>query len=144
MLKRFGWFSAAVLLMLVSPAVVKPQQAQEQTATKHTLSQTEAKYLLKTASTPEDHLALAAYLRDQAREEQAAAKFQIALAQNYRENPSSYEGHNWSYQQLKEHCDNIAKAAQKASVKLFKEADYHEWIAKQIREHPNQRHVSNR
>src|SRR5215469_5370318 len=64
-----------------------------------------------------------------------AAKFQRDLAEIYKRNPSSYQGHGWSEKEMKRHCDYLAKAALKASAKLSRVADYQEWIAEQMREH---------
>jgi len=58
----------------------------------HTLAQTEAKNLFKSASTPEDHLALATYLRNQAQQEEEAAKFQRDLAEIYYAEPFKLSG----------------------------------------------------
>jgi len=87
---------------------------------------------------------LATYLRDQSQQEEEAAKFQRDLAEIYKRKPSSYQGHGWSAKEMKRHCDYLAKAALKASAKLSRVADYQEWIAEQMREHPNQGHGGNR
>lgn len=50
-----------LVFMLTGPALPNSPRTQEQTATTRTLSQTEVKNLFKSASTPEDHSALASY-----------------------------------------------------------------------------------
>jgi hypothetical protein len=59
----------AALSLLFSFAAVVQAQTPE-----HRLTPTEAKALLKSASTPEDHLKLAEYFRQEARDEAAAAR----------------------------------------------------------------------
>ncbi|MHB8302784.1 MAG: hypothetical protein ACYDC6_08125 [Acidobacteriaceae bacterium] len=63
----------AFALLLLNGRAGLPSFAQYQSIGGHTLSQTEAKELLKSASTPEDHLKLAEFSRDQAQQEEAAS-----------------------------------------------------------------------
>jgi hypothetical protein len=54
--------------------------AQNEPVGDHNLSQTEAKELARGASTPEDHVTLAAYFRNQAEQEEAAPRLDQQLA----------------------------------------------------------------
>lgn len=56
----------AFALLLLNGRASLPLFAQYQSISEHTLSQTEAKELGKSASSPEDHLKLAEFFRDQA------------------------------------------------------------------------------
>jgi len=113
--------------------------AQNEPVGSHNLSQTEAKELARGASTPEDHLTLAAYFRDQAQQEEAASRFDQQLASTNQSNPFPYQGHMYSVQETKEHFGYLAKRTNKAAVKLNKMADEEESIAKEMRERPPQR-----
>jgi hypothetical protein len=50
------------------------------------------KTLIKSASSPDDHLKLAAYFKDEALQEETAAKFHDEMAELYESNPPSQEG----------------------------------------------------
>ena len=64
----------AFALLLLNGRADLPLFAQNQSISGHTLSQTEAKELGKSARTPEDHLKLAEFFRDQAQQEEGGSK----------------------------------------------------------------------
>jgi hypothetical protein len=64
--RQYMFFLAPELLLEgIAPHSLSAQQS---SVNDHILSQAEAKELARSASTPEDYLKLAAYLRDQARQ----------------------------------------------------------------------------
>jgi hypothetical protein len=73
------------LALLLNGVATHSLSAQNESVSDHNLSQTEAKELAKRASTPDDHLKLAAYFRDHAQQEEAASRFdqQSASANQY-------------------------------------------------------------
>ena len=126
----------AFALLLLNGRASLPLFAQYQSISEHTLSQTEAKELGKSASTPEDHLKLAEFFRDQAQQEEAAAKFNQQMAMGAPYTPSPYQGHRYSLKEMKEHFGYLAKKTSKAAAKFNKRAAEEESIAKEMREHP--------
>lgn len=129
----------ALALLLLNGMAGLPLFAQYQSISGHTLSQTEAKELVRSASTPEDHLKLAEVFRDQAQQEVAAAKFNQRMAMGTQYTPSSYQGHRYSLKEMREHFGYLAKKTSKAAAKFNKRAVEEESIAKEMREHPPQR-----
>lgn len=129
----------AFALLLLNGRAGLPLFAQYQSISEHTLSQTEAKELVKSASTPEDHLKLAEFFRDQAQQEVAAAKFNQRMAMGAQYTPSSYQGHRYSLNEMREHFGYLAKKASKVAPEFNKKAAEEESIAKEMREHPPQR-----
>jgi len=126
----------ALLLGGIAPHSLSAQQS---SVNDHILSPTEAKDLARNASTPEDHLKLAAYLRDQAQQEEAASRFDQQLASANRDSPLAYQGHMYSVRETKENFGYLAKKTNKAAVKLNKMAAEEESLAQGMREHPLRR-----
>jgi hypothetical protein len=127
-MKSRQYVLSIALALLLDGMAAHSLFAQNESVSDHNLSQTEAKDLARSASTPEDHLKLAAYFRDQAQQEEAASRFdqQLASANHYD-------------QEMKEHFGYLAKKTSKAAVKLNKMAAEEEDIAKEMREHPLRR-----
>jgi hypothetical protein len=113
--------SLALALLLGSTAA-HSLFTQSESVGSHSRSQTEAKELARSASTPEDHLRLAAYLRDQAQQEEAASRFNQQLASASRDSPLAYQGHMYSVREEKENFGYLAKKTSKAAAKLNKMA----------------------
>ena len=127
------------LALLLGVTAVHSLFAQSESAGSHDLTQTEAKELARGASTPEDHLRVAAYLRDQARQEEAASRLDQQLASANRDSPFAYQGHMYSAREAKENFEYLAKKTSKAATKLNKMAAQEESLAKGLREHPLRR-----
>ena len=135
--RQYMFFMAlALLLEGIAPHSLSAQQS---SVNDHILSPAEAKELAGSASTPEDHLKLAAYLRDQAQQEAAASRFDQQLASANRDSPWAYQGHMYSVRETKENFGCLAKKTSKAAVNLNKMAAEEENTAKEPREHPPQR-----
>ena len=135
--RQFMFFMAlALLLEGIAPHLLSAQQS---SVNDHILSQTEAKELGRSASTPEDHLKFAAYLRDQSQQEEAASRFDQQLASANRDSPLAYQGHMYSVREAKENFGYLAKKTSKAAVKLDRMAAQEENTAKELREHPFRR-----
>ena len=126
----------AFALLLLNGIAAHSLSLQYQSVRDHVLSQTEAKDLAESASTPEDHLKLAKYYRAQSQQEEAASKFNQQLSELNQNNPSAYQGHSYSDKETKEHFRDLAKKTSKAAAKLNKMAAEEENIAKEMREHP--------
>jgi hypothetical protein len=135
---RHYMFSMALALLLkgIAPHSLSAQQS---SINDHILSQTEAKELARSASTPEDHLKLAAYLRDQAQQEETASRFDQQLASANQDGPLAYQGHMYSVRETKENFGYLAKKTNKAAVKLNEMAAEEESLAQEMREHPQRR-----
>jgi hypothetical protein len=127
-MKSRQYVLSIALALLLDGMAAHSLFAQNEPVDDHNLSQTEAKDLARSASTPEDHLKLAAYFRDQAQQEEAASGFdqQLASANHYD-------------QEMKEHFGYLAKKTSKAAVKLNRMAAEEEGIAKEMLEHPLRR-----
>ena len=138
-MKSRQYVLSIALALLLDRIAVHSLFAQNEPVGDHNLSQTEAKELARGASTPEDHLTLAAYFRKQAEQEEAASRLDQQLASASQSNPFPYQGHTYSVQETKEHFGYLAKKTNKAAVKLNKMAAEEEGIAKEMREHPFRR-----
>ena len=127
------------LALLLDGMAAHSLSAQNVPVSDHSLSQTEAKELARGASTPEDHLTLAAYFRNQAEQEEAASRFDQQLASASQSNPFPYQGHAYSVQETREHFGYLAKKTHITAVKLNKMAAEEEGLAKGLSEHPFRR-----
>jgi hypothetical protein len=130
------FMTLALLLGGIAPHSLSAQQS---SVDDHILSQTEAKELTRSASTPEDHLKLAAYLRDQAQQEEAASRFNQQLASANSDGPLAYQGHTYSVRETKENFEYLAMKTNNAAVKLNKMAAEEESLAAAMQEHPLRR-----
>ena len=109
--------------MLAIPAFVFTQ---EQTGKEHKLTPSEAKALLKGGSTLDEHMALAAYFKDLASQEEATAKYHQQM------------GNAYQLKSLRDHCRYLAANATKAAKAAAKAADEHERLAELMRTAPPQ------
>ncbi len=106
---------------------------QEQSGDAHKLSPSEVKSLIKSASSPEDHLKLAEYFKQEAAEEAAVAKFHEEMAEIYEPTPVPSKFKPPSVAEMKGHCREFARNARKASATATKMAADHERLAELMR-----------
>lgn len=116
-LRRVALFS---VIMLASSTLVS---AQEQTGNEHKLTPSEVKALIKGASTPEEHMALAAYFRDLASQEEATAKYHEQMGDGYQPKPLPSGFQPLSASEMRDHCRYLAANARKAANAAAKMAD---------------------
>ena len=136
-MKRF-WveltlYAVALLSLAFSAA------AQTPVASDHRLSPSEVKTLVKGASTPEDHMKLAEYFRQEAFEETAAARLHDEMAELYE--PGSASPSKFKQPTAKEmqgHCREFARNADRAAEIATKIAVEHEKLAEMMRTSPPQ------
>lgn len=119
-------------------AVALSATAQEQPGGGHRLSPSEVKTLIKSASTPEDHLKLAEYFKQEAEEEAAAVKLHDEMAELYEPSPVPSKFKPPSVAEMKGHCREFAREAAKASEIASKMAAEHEKLAELMRTAPPQ------
>ena len=110
--------------------------AQQQLGGGQRLSPSEVKTLIKSASTPEDHLKLAEYFRQEAAAEVAAAKLHEEMAEIYEPGPLPSNFKPPSVAEMKGHCREFARNATKASETALKMAAEHEKLAELMRTAP--------
>jgi hypothetical protein len=132
--------TVVIFLLLLLPGGALASSAQQQSGEEHKLSRSEVKALLKSASSPDDHLKLAAYFKDEALQEEAAAKFHDEMAALYESNPPSQEGK--SAKEMKGHSRYLAKNARKAAEAARKNAAYQERFAQMLHESEGKPHRS--
>ena len=99
--------------------------SQEVTGPTHVLTPSEIKELLKAASTPEDHLKIAAYFKQEAVQEDEAASLHDAIA-GMPQTPEMVKEMKMNPSETASHCRYFAKAARKAAANDRKLAAYHE------------------
>ena len=120
-------------------AVALSAAAPEQPGGGQRLSPSEVKTLIKNASTPEDHLKLAEYFKQEAAEEEAAAKLHVEMAEAYEPGsaaPSMFKPR--SLKEMQSHCKEFARNANKAAEVASKMATEHEKMAEMMRTAPPQ------
>lgn len=101
-------------------------------AKEHQLTRQEVKALIVNAKTPEDNLKLASYYRDEARQQEAKAKYHDEMGELYRQHPLPNEG-KMPYR-MADHCKSFADSARKAAEAANAMADEQEKLAAQLRE----------
>lgn len=127
----------ALLQILALCLATAGANGQEQQLDKtHKLSPSEVKTLIKGASTPEDHLKLAEYFRQEAAEEAAAAKLHDEMAEAYEPSPLPSKFKAPTAGEMKSHCREFARNAEKASAIAAKMAADHEKLAELMRNSP--------
>jgi hypothetical protein len=127
---------------LVTVCATSTMRAQEVMNSAHVLTPSEVKELLKGASTPEDHLKIAAYFKQEAVQEDEAASLHDAIAA-MPQTPQMVTGMKMNPSETASHCRYFAKIARKAAANDRKLAAYHEqWAETQRTAKPS--HVSNR
>lgn len=97
------------------------------------LTKKDVKALVATAKTPEDHMKLARYFRQEADRLEADAKEHDELAQEYRKNPSPMAMKVPMSGRSAEHCEYFAKSAREAAKAARELAASHEEMAKQAK-----------
>ena len=112
--------------------------AQTQTGDGHKLTPSEVKALAKGASTPEDHRKLAEYFRQEATDESAAAKLHDEMAEMYQPGSTPSKFKSPSTAQMKSHCTEYARNADKAAAAATKMAVDHEHMATMMSNAPAQ------
>jgi hypothetical protein len=113
--------------------------AQTPAADNHRLSPSEVKTLIRGASTPEDHLKLAAYFKQEALDEAASAKLHVEMAEAYEPGsaaPSMFKPR--SLKEMQSHCKEFARNANKAAEVASKMAAEQEKMAEMMRTAPPQ------
>jgi hypothetical protein len=130
---------AASFTFLFGMAPQTTAAAQTPAADNHTLSPSEVKTLIRGASTPEDHLKLAAYFKQEALDEVASAKLHVEMAEAYEPGsaaPSMFKPR--SLKEMQSHCKEFARNANKAAEVASKMAAEHEKMAEMKRTAPPQ------
>jgi hypothetical protein len=92
----------------------------------HQLTKNEVKTLIVSAKTAEDHTKLASYFRDEARRQEASAKYHDEMAELYKLNRTAKVD-------MVQHCKHFAAAAREAAEAANSMADEHEKLAVQLR-----------
>lgn len=126
--------SQALLIATALFAVALSAAAPEQPGSDQRLSPSEVKTLIKNASTPEDHLKLAEYFKQEAAA--AAAKLHEEMAEIYEPSPVPSKFKPPSVAEMKGHCREFARNATKASETASKMAAEHEKLAELMRTAP--------
>jgi hypothetical protein len=119
----------SVLLLAASVLFVSAQDRAAATNTETQLTKTEVKALCMHATTAQDHLALASYLRGEAREAENMAQLQEAMSSGYQANPVS-----GTTTELQMHSKEIVESARRASASANEMAKEHEAIASRLQE----------
>jgi hypothetical protein len=122
---------AVLSMFLLASAVVFVSAAEKPGQPK--LTKKEVKALIVSAQTPEDHLKLAAYFQDEARQEESKAKYHDEMAELYRQHPLPYESKQPSSLRMQNHCNYFADEAREAAGNANAMADAHEKVAEQLR-----------
>ena len=111
--------------------------AQQPNESDHILTPSEIKELLKAASTPEDHLKIAAYFKQEAKQEEDAASLHDIVAA-MPQTPQMVAEMKMNSSETASHCRYFAKIARKAAANDRKLAAYHEqWAETQRTAKPN-------
>ncbi len=108
-------------------------------ASDHKLSPSEVKTLIKGASSPEDHLKLAEYFRQEALEETASARLHDEMAEAYEPGsapPSKFK--QPTSKEMKGHCREFARNAGRAAEIATKMAEKHQKLAEMMQTSPPQ------
>ncbi len=116
----------AVLAIILCTVLAGPPAAFAQQQQK--LSKNELKTLIATAKTPEDHLRLAAYYRDQANDYLARQKQHEADAVVYDSNPRQYPS---KYPTAGQHCREWARNDGQSARQALALAEIHEAMARE-------------
>ena len=122
----------AVLSMFLLASAAVFVSAAEKTGQPQ-LTKREVKALIVNAQTPEDHMKLAAYFRDEARQEESKAKYHDEMAELYRQHPLPYESKQPSSLRMQNHCKHFADEARKGAANANAMAEEHEKVAEQLR-----------
>jgi hypothetical protein len=123
--------TALVVFTLIgsSMAQVEPSHAAVQGPTNH-LSRKQAKHLIATARTAEDHRELAQYFRWEADKMKKEEQYHMEMAAIYHLHPLSYDSKQTVHMQ--DHCKYFADKARDAAVAAEEMASVHQRIADQI------------
>ena len=127
-MKSLMKFALASLLVMVSGASFASAQEMSMPMPMHetVLTNAEAKTLVVNAKTPEDHLKLAAFFREEARQEESKAKF-------HEEMSALYKTGNVGKFDMAAHCKQFAAEARKAAAIDYTLAEEHTKIADRLR-----------
>jgi hypothetical protein len=124
--KQF-WAVIALIVFTILFGIAPQMKAAEQT-----LTAKQAKALVATAKTPEDHMKLATYFNSEADRLEAEATGHDELSQAYRRSPGATVGGKYSRWALQSagHCDAAAKSLREAAKSSRELAAEHEQMAK--------------
>jgi GTPase involved in cell partitioning and DNA repair len=124
-------FRVAVLSFLSMVAGVVFVSAQDQSATMNDthLTRSEVKALSMNAKTAQDHLKLAAYFRNEARQAEEMADLHKDMSDEYKADPVA-----GTTTELQMHCQEVADSARRASISANEMAKEQEAIAKQLQQ----------
>ena len=114
----------------------KLQQSEANTLVESATTKKQAKALVASAKTPEDHMKVAAYFNQEADRMEEDAKQHADLAQVYRRKPyttavGEKQSGTGSIFRTAEHCDSSAKSLRDAAKSLRELAAEHELMAKE-------------
>jgi hypothetical protein len=115
-----------VFLLAISALSVSAQDQTSAVKTE-TLTKAEAKSLCMHAKTAQDHLELASYLRNQAREAEDMARLQEEMLNGYKENPVA-----GTTTELQMHSSEFVESARRAAASANEMAKEHEAIAARL------------
>jgi hypothetical protein len=113
-----------VLLSIFGVSFVAAEEKHE-----HKLTAKEAKALVANAKTPEDHLKIAAFYRNEAQKQEEKAKYHDEMAELYKNHPTGKVG-----AEMQGHCKLFADAARKAAESDKQLAAEHERMAEELRQ----------
>lgn len=105
------------------------ERAQGQARPNSSVTIEEVKNLIKNATTPEDHLKLAAFFRQEEAQQIASAKTHDELSELYQFSKAPVP----SVADMQKHCQDFALAARNAASAARAMAEYHEEMAELIR-----------
>jgi hypothetical protein len=131
--------SKALFVATALFAVALSAAAQRPADDDHRLSPSEVKTLIRGASTPEDHVKLAVYFKQEALDEAASAKLHVEMAEAYEPGsaaPSMFKPR--SLREMQSHCREFARNANKAAEVASKMATEHDKMAEMMRTAPPQ------
>ncbi len=127
--------SSAFIVAQDQPSDVdKLTQREAKARVQSAITNKQVKALIATAKTPENHMRLAAYFKQEADRLEADARGHEELADVYRQNPNPTGGGKQSGTgsifRTAEHCDSAAKSLREAAKSLREMAADHEQMAK--------------
>jgi hypothetical protein len=121
-------FRAAVLSVLLMMAGVLSISAQDQSSGPQ-LTRAEVKTLSMNAKTPEDHLKLAAYFRNEARQAEDMASLHEDMSAGYKADPVA-----GTTTELQMHCQEVADSSRRAAMSANEMAKEQEAIAAKLQQ----------
>jgi hypothetical protein len=117
----------SVLFVAAQEHNMQMKEHQHMQMKEHQLTAKEAKALIVSAKTPEDHMKLAAYFRNEAQQLEEKAKYHKEMGKLYSNTPIAKTG-------MQQHCEDFAEQASQAAKSDYKLAAEHEKMAEAARQ----------